>query len=74
MTGCLWRRSVSMVETSSVKVVSRPSAISRKPFQNSSSRLTLVLWPARTIERLATVDFIGRPLHTPIACEYEPSW
>ena len=40
------------------KVVSRPPAISFNPFQNSSSRLTLVLWPATTIERLTTGDFI----------------
>ena len=26
-------------------------------FQNSSSRLTLVLWPAMTIERFETEDF-----------------
>src|SRR5262245_60118767 len=32
----------------------RLSAISFKLFQNSSSRLTLVLWPAMTIERLRT--------------------
>ena len=28
-----------------------------KLFQNSSSRLTLVLWPAMTIERFETEDF-----------------
>ena len=30
-----------------------------QPFQNASSRLTLVLWPAMTIERLMTGDFIA---------------
>jgi hypothetical protein len=35
-----------------------PAAISFSPFQNASSRLTLVLWPARTIERLTTGDFM----------------
>jgi hypothetical protein len=28
--------------------------------QNASSRLTLVLWPAMTIDRLMTGDFIAR--------------
>ena len=41
---------------------SRPPAISFRPFQNASSRLTLVLCPAMTIERLTTGDFIGRLL------------
>src|ERR1700704_1586520 len=53
-----WRRSESIVETRSDKVTSRSSAISFRPFQNASSRLTLVLWPAMTIERLITGDFI----------------
>jgi hypothetical protein len=35
--------------------------ISFRPSQNASSRLTLVLWPATTIERLSTGDFIGAP-------------
>src|SRR5262249_33191811 len=34
----------------------RSPAISFKPFQNSFSRLTLVLWRAITIERLRTED------------------
>jgi hypothetical protein len=33
-------------------------AISFKPHQNGSSRLMLVLWPAITIDRFMTVDFI----------------
>jgi hypothetical protein len=33
----------------------RSSAISRKQFQNSSSRLILVLWPHTTIERFSIV-------------------
>src|SRR5262245_31850068 len=57
-------RPASMVATRFDKVVSRPSATSRKPFQNSSSRLTLVLWPATTTERLTTEDFMADPLHT----------
>src|ERR1700710_2992567 len=47
-----------MVETRSESVISRSSAISLRPFQNASSRLTLVLWPAMTMERLITGDFI----------------
>jgi len=35
----------------------RSPAISFKLFQNSSSMLTLVLWPAMTIERFETRDF-----------------
>src|SRR5262249_34461761 len=42
-----------------------PFAISFSPFQNASSRLTLVLWPAITIERLTTGDFIDGPLFRP---------
>src|ERR1700730_2896483 len=53
-----WARSLSMADTISDKVRSRPDAISFSPFQNASSRLTLVLWPAITIERLTTGDFI----------------
>src|SRR5438445_9243489 len=34
----------------------RSRAISFNPFQNASSRLTLVLWPPTTIERLKTRD------------------
>src|SRR5258708_5768002 len=41
------------------KVKSRFAAISFSPVQNASSRLTLVLCPAITIERLTTGDFIG---------------
>src|SRR5258708_28922069 len=47
-----------MAATISDKVRSRPVAISLSPFQKASSRLTLVLWPAMTIERLTTGDFI----------------
>src|SRR5260370_29245579 len=39
----------------------RSRAISFNPFQNASSRLTLVLWPANTIERLKTRDFMKTP-------------
>src|SRR5215469_11660010 len=41
------------------KVKSRFAAISFNPVQNASSKLTLVLCPAITIERLTTGDFIG---------------
>src|SRR5262249_45987056 len=37
-------------------------AISFKLFQNSSSRLTLVLWPAMTIERFEIRDFTASGL------------
>src|SRR5665213_3877257 len=60
-----WRRSVSMLATISERVISRLPAISFRPFQNASSRLTLVLCPAMTIERLTTGDFIGRLLFFP---------
>src|ERR1700710_1709619 len=60
-----WRRSESIVETRSDKVTSRVPAISFKPFQKASSRLTLVLGPAMTIERLTTGDFIAPPAFTP---------
>src|SRR5580704_18450794 len=55
------RRPPSMVATRSDSVMLRPEAISFRPFQNASSRLTLVLCPAMTIERLTTGDFIDRP-------------
>src|SRR5438094_5826469 len=58
-------RSESMSATSSDKVMPRPPATSFSPFQNASSRLTLVLWPAITIERLTTGDFIDGPLFRP---------
>src|SRR3977135_4160068 len=41
--------------------MSRSPEISFMPFQNASSRLTLVLWPATTIERFTTGDFKTRP-------------
>src|ERR1700724_3454713 len=43
----------------SESVVRRLQAISFKPSQNASSRLTLVLCPARTIERFTIGDFIA---------------
>src|SRR5262249_56635683 len=54
-----------MDATRSDRVTSLPFAISFSPFQNASSRLTLVLWPAITIERLTTGDFIDGPLFRP---------
>src|ERR1043166_6031931 len=52
------RRSGSIDDTRSDNVMLRSSAISFRPCQNASSRLTLVLWPAITMERLITGDFI----------------
>lgn len=54
-------RSLSIAAIRSDTVTLRPRAISFSPFQNASSRLTLVLWPEITIERLTTRDFITRP-------------
>src|SRR5438067_9826915 len=81
------RRSESIVATKSDKVMSRPLAISFSPFQNASSRLTLVLWPAITIERLITGDFIaslpfqsgagrerGGPSHRPFRGAFGRTW
>src|SRR5436309_12813176 len=39
----------------------RSRAISFNPFPNASARLTLLLWPATTIERLKTSDFMKTP-------------
>jgi len=56
-----WRRSTSIDATNSDSVMLRDAAISFRPLQNASSRLTLVLCPAMTIDRLTTGDFIDRP-------------
>src|SRR3954447_15063508 len=53
-----WRRSVSIVATRSDSVRLRSPAICFRPCQKASSRLTLVLCPAITIDRLTTGDFI----------------
>src|SRR4051812_21536404 len=70
-----WRRPVSMVATSSDKVRSRDGAISLRPCQKASSRLTLVLWPAMTIDRLMTGDFISfshfNPMEIQIATGFD---
>src|ERR1700738_5040412 len=63
------RRPPSMLATRSDSVMLRPEAISFRPFQKASSRLTLVLCPAITIERLTTGDFIDRP---PFRCDAHP--
>jgi hypothetical protein len=42
-------RSESIAATKADKVMSRHLAISFSPFQNASSRPTLVLWPAMTM-------------------------
>src|SRR5580658_2312385 len=54
-----WCRSESTVATKSDNVMFRSIAISFRPVQNASSRLTLVLWPAITMERFTTGDFIA---------------
>ena len=46
--------------TRSDNVIAPAPAISFRPCQNASSRLTLVLCPAMTMERLTTGDFIAR--------------
>src|SRR5262249_25140827 len=56
-----WLRSPSMLATRSDSVMPRCVAISLSPLQNASSRLTLVLCPAITMDRLMTGDFIDRP-------------
>src|SRR4051812_30756813 len=53
-----WRRSVSIVATRSDSVRLRSPAICLRPCQKASSRLTPVLCPAMTIDRLTTGDFI----------------
>src|SRR5438309_2436449 len=62
-------RSVSMDETRSDRVTLRSSAISLRLVQNASSRLTLVLCPAMTMERLTTGDFIGSLPFGPVLVE-----
>src|SRR5262249_8263201 len=49
-------RPPSIAPTNAVTVTPRSSAISLKLFQNSSSRLILVLWPSMLIERFKTRD------------------
>src|SRR5438874_12599307 len=60
---CRWE---SISATNSDKFFCRLPAISFRPSQNASSRLTLVLWPATTTERLTTGDFIEA---TPVCTE-----
>src|SRR5262249_7879727 len=52
---CRWE---SIAATKSDNVMWRWPPISFRLFQNASSRLTLVLWPRTTTERLATGNFI----------------
>src|SRR5579872_1925925 len=54
-------RVLSISPTSSDSVTFRKPEISFMPFQKASSRLTLVLWPATTIDRFTTGDFMMRP-------------
>src|SRR5262249_54060794 len=58
-------RPASIAPVRSDSVMRRCSAISRKLVQNASSRLTLVLWPATTSERLTIRDLMTCGL---IAC------
>src|SRR5262249_45098642 len=50
-------RCESIEPTRSDKLARRSRAISFRATQKSSSKLTLVLWPPTTIERLITCDF-----------------
>src|SRR5262245_36602985 len=52
---CRWE---SIAATKSDNVMWRSPPISFRLLQNASSRLTLVLWPPTTTERLVTRDFI----------------
>src|SRR5438067_1602936 len=54
-------RALSILPTRSDKVMPRSRAMTLSSFQNASSRLTLVLWPAMAVERLTTDDFIACP-------------
>src|ERR1700730_4586563 len=54
-------RPESIAATKSDRLISRDVAISFSDFQNGSSRLTLVLWPATTTDRFTTRDFIRGP-------------
>jgi hypothetical protein len=54
-------RSASMLAISCLELWPRSSAISCKQFQNSFSRLTLVLRPAMRTERLSIEDFMIAP-------------
>src|SRR6202020_1623040 len=64
-----WRL-LSISPTSSDSVMFRNPEISFMPFQKASSRLTLVLWPATTIDRFTTGDFMMRPRHQ---CDADPA-
>jgi len=48
-----------MDATSSDSFISFAAAISRKHFQNASSTLMLVLWPAITMERFIQSDCVS---------------
>ena len=54
-------RSPSIAPIIAERLIPRSSAISFKQSQNSSSMLTLVLWPAMTIERFETGDTASPP-------------
>src|ERR1700730_15155315 len=54
-------RPESIAASKSDRLTSRDVAISFSDFQDGSSRLTLVLWPATTTDRFTTRDFICGP-------------
>jgi hypothetical protein len=54
-------RSPSIAPIIAARLMPRSPAISFKQFQNSSSMLTLVLWPATTIERFEPGDTASPP-------------
>ena len=57
--------------TKSDSVRRRRMAISFNPFQKASSKLMLVLCPARTIERLTTGDFISLAPFLMLRCRHK---
>src|SRR6266478_1368828 len=73
-------RSASILTSRLDKVSPRPLAISRKLFQNASSRLTLVLLLPSTTERFLFADCMARlprragNLHLILHVEYVPKW
>ena len=58
-----------MLPTSSDNIALRSPAIFFSAIQSSSSRLTLVLWPASTIESLTTSDFMVARFENKVSLE-----
>src|SRR5262249_29717978 len=67
---CRWE---SIAATKPDNVMWRSPPISFRLFQNASSRLTLVLWPPTTTERLVTRDFIKTHLLLPACAKFATS-